>query len=83
MEKFNDSLRFDQCMWAEDIAGSKAYAKALKRSGILTEKEREEICQGLEKVHAEWAAGKFEVVVSPVVGRSPTYAMTSRGYGIG
>lgn len=65
MEKFNDSLRFDKCMWAEDIAGSEAYAKALERSGILTQSESSKICEGLQKVHAEWAAGKFEVVVSP------------------
>lgn len=64
MEKFNDSLRFDKCMWGEDIAGSNAYAKALERAGIITKAERQEICDGLKEVHDEWAAGKFEVVVS-------------------
>lgn len=64
MEKFNDSLRFDKCMWGEDIAGSKAYAKALQRAGIITKAETREICDGLKEVHDEWAAGKFEVVVS-------------------
>lgn len=53
-----------RCMWSEDIEGSDAYAKALQRTGILTETETKEICQGLEKVRAEWAAGEFEVVVS-------------------
>ncbi|CAM9202276.1 unnamed protein product [Ascophyllum nodosum] len=62
MEKFNDSLRFDRCMWSEDIEGSEAYAQALKRTGILTEAETTAICEGLEKVKAEWAAGEFEVV---------------------
>lgn len=64
MEKFNDSLRYDQCMWAEDIQGSEAYAKALVKTGILSEAECKDIVGGLDKVGAEWAAGKFEVVVS-------------------
>ena len=51
-------------MWSEDIEGSDAYAKALQKTGILTEKETKEICEGLEKVRAEWAAGEFKVVVS-------------------
>ncbi|CAB1101578.1 unnamed protein product [Ectocarpus sp. CCAP 1310/34] len=62
MEKFNDSLRFDRCMWSQDIEGSEAYAKALQKTGILTDKETEEICEGLDKVRAEWAAGEFKVV---------------------
>ena len=51
-------------MWSEDIKGSEAYAKALQKTGILTDKETKEICEGLEKVRAEWAAGEFKVVVS-------------------
>lgn len=64
MEKFNDSLRFDRCMWAEDIQGSEAYAKALVKTGILSEAECKDITTGLDKVRAEWAEDKFEVVVS-------------------
>lgn len=64
MEKFNDSLRFDRCMWAEDIQGSEAYAKALVKTGILSDVEAKDICEGLDKVRAEWAAGEFVVVVS-------------------
>lgn len=51
-------------MWSEDITGSETYAKALQKTGILTDKETKEICEGLEKVRAEWAAGEFKVVVS-------------------
>lgn len=51
-------------MWSEDIEGSEAYAKALQKTGIITEKETKEICEGLEKVRAEWATGEFKVVVS-------------------
>ena len=64
MEKFNDSLRFDRCMWAEDIQGSEAYAKALVRTGILSEAECKDITTGLDKVRGEWAEGTFKVVVS-------------------
>lgn len=53
-----------RCMWSQDIEGSEAYAKALQKTGILTDKETEEICEGLDKVRAEWAAGEFKVVVS-------------------
>ena len=53
-----------RCMWSEDIEGSEAYAKALQKTGIITEQETGEICAGLEKVRAEWAAGEFKVVVS-------------------
>lgn len=63
MEKFNDSLRFDKCMWDEDITGSEAYAKALQKTGILTETEAKEICDGLQKVREDWAAGEFKIVV--------------------
>lgn len=54
-------------MWAEDIAGSEAYAKALQKTGIITDKETKEICEGLQKVRAEWAAGEFKVVVSLIL----------------
>jgi argininosuccinate lyase len=36
MQKFNDSLPFDRRLWHADITGSKAYANALARSGIIT-----------------------------------------------
>lgn len=51
-------------MWAEDIVGSEAYARALQKTGIITETETKEILEGLEKVRKEWAAGEFVVVVS-------------------
>lgn len=33
MDQFNSSLQFDKRMWAEDLQGSKAYAKALAKAG--------------------------------------------------
>ncbi|PRW61120.1 argininosuccinate lyase [Chlorella sorokiniana] len=61
MEKFNESLPFDRRMWAEDIRGSQAYAKALAKAGVLTQDEADTIVEGLSKVAEEWAAGTFEV----------------------
>lgn len=61
MEEFNDSIGFDQKLWSEDILGSQAYARALARSGILTDAEATEIVDGLEAVANEWATGSFVI----------------------
>ncbi|EWM26858.1 argininosuccinate lyase [Nannochloropsis gaditana] len=61
MEKFNNSLVFDRRMWAVDLAGSMAYAKAICLAGIISEAERDELLSGLLKVKAEWAADTFVV----------------------
>lgn len=61
MERFNESLPFDKRMWAEDIRGSQAYAKALSKTGVLTAEESKTIVDGLSKVAEEWAAGSFEI----------------------
>lgn len=61
MEKFNESLPFDKRLWAEDIRGSQAYAKALAKSGILTHDEAGKIVEGLSKVYEEWQAGVFVI----------------------
>ena len=60
MEKFNESLWFDKRMWAQDIRGSVAYAKAIGKVGIITQEEVDLIVEGLGKVHKEWEEGKFE-----------------------
>ncbi|CAL1704922.1 unnamed protein product [Somion occarium] len=61
MHEFNQSLRYDQRMWAADIAGSIAYAKALNLAGILTKDEQEKIVQGLTAVGQEWEQGVFDI----------------------
>lgn len=62
MEKFNESLSFDRRMAQEDIRGSKGYAKALAKTGIITDDERDALIEGLGKVAKEWAADAFVVV---------------------
>jgi argininosuccinate lyase len=61
MEQFNASIRFDQRLWAADLRGSQAYARALARAGILTTEEAEQIVAGLEGVADEWRQGRFEL----------------------
>lgn len=61
MDKFNESLSFDQRMAAQDVQGSKAYAVGLTKLGILTEEENQKMQGGLDEVAAEWSAGKFLV----------------------
>ncbi|KAK9868975.1 hypothetical protein WJX84_011932 [Apatococcus fuscideae] len=63
MDKFNESLPFDRCMWREDIKGSQAYARALAKAGVLTEDESSKIQEGLGEVAKEWESEKFEVKV--------------------
>ena len=56
---FNASLPFDQRLWAEDIRGSEAWARALGRAGVLTGEEAAQLVEGLGRVHAEFEAGSF------------------------
>ncbi len=59
VRRLNDSIGFDQRLYAEDIAGSIAYAHALVRVGILTEAEAQTLQGGLETIRAEFEAGAF------------------------
>lgn len=65
MHEFNQSLKYDQRMHDADIRGSIAYAKALQRSGLLTEEEATKITTGLAQVGEEWKAGNVSVVLEP------------------
>jgi argininosuccinate lyase len=58
-ERFTGSLAFDQRLWPQDIAGSVAWARALARTGLLTDAERDTIVGGLEAVRAELEKGTF------------------------
>ncbi|XP_067864265.1 argininosuccinate lyase-like [Heptranchias perlo] len=61
MEKFNASISYDQRMWAADIKGSKAYAKALEKAGLVTKTEMDQILNGMDKIYEEWAHGTFQI----------------------
>lgn len=64
MQALNDSIGFDQVLYAEDIAGSMAYAKALARANIISGAEFEELHTGLEAVLAEFEAGNFVIIAT-------------------
>jgi argininosuccinate lyase len=64
MQRFNDSIYFDQRLYKADIQGSQAYARALVRAGILTAKEGRQIETGLAKVLGEFESGTFDFVPS-------------------
>ena len=56
---YNASIDFDRRLYAADIAGSIAYARALERVGVLAATEVAEIVEGLQMVLAEFEAGDF------------------------
>jgi argininosuccinate lyase len=59
MQAINASISFDQRLYAQDIAGSRAHAAMLAATGILTNKDAEAIGEGLLTVLSEIEAGKF------------------------
>ena len=50
VKEFNASIGFDQRMYNEDIDGSIAHVTMLAKQGIVTDEERDQIIQGLEKI---------------------------------
>jgi argininosuccinate lyase len=62
--KFTESLSFDQKLWRDDIAGSKAHVKGLVHAQIISKSEGEKILSALETVYQEFASNKFEFVQS-------------------
>ncbi len=59
LRRLNDSIGFDRALYAEDIAGSIAYAQALVAAGVLSHDEASTIVAGLEQVLAEFAGDNF------------------------
>jgi len=60
MEEINASIGFDQRLYRQDIAGSKAHATMLAATGILTQTDRDAILAGLDEVLAEIEGGTFK-----------------------
>jgi len=59
MTAINASIGFDQRLYAQDIAGSRAHAAMLAATGILTPNDAEAIGEGLLTVLSEIETGKF------------------------
>ncbi|MCK6580578.1 MAG: argininosuccinate lyase [Anaerolineae bacterium] len=61
VRRLNDSIGYDRRMYAEDIAGSIAYARAISTAGVITLQEAEQIVAGLERVLNEFERGEFQL----------------------
>ncbi|MBN2159345.1 MAG: argininosuccinate lyase [Spirochaetes bacterium] len=58
-EKISASIDCDARLYRQDIRGSMAHAKMLRRIGILSEKELKDILAGLSGIEKEIEAGTF------------------------
>lgn len=61
MVSYNESIYFDRAIYAQDIRGSIAYARANSKIGILTKEEFNAIEKGFHQVLSEWQNNKFEI----------------------
>ena len=61
MNDFNSSIRFDQRMIAQDMRGSGVHATMLAKQGIISEKDCEDILNGLASIADDLASGKLEI----------------------
>jgi len=60
VEAFTASVEFDQRMYKQDIAGSKAHARMLQKTGVLSGSDCDAILKGLDTISEEIESGKFE-----------------------
>jgi argininosuccinate lyase len=59
MEAINASIGFDQLLYRQDIAGSKAHATMLAECGILSRDDAVSIQRGLDTILSEIESGRF------------------------
>jgi len=64
VEAFTASVEFDQRMYKQDIAGSRAHARMLNKVAVLSDDDLSAILKGLDQVEQEIEAGEFEWSVS-------------------
>ena len=60
VEAFTASVQFDQRMYKQDIAGSRAHAKMLNKIDVLSDDDLNAILGGLDSVEQEISEGKFD-----------------------
>lgn len=61
MDDFHSSIHFDQRLYKQDLAGSRAHVRMLAACGIISETEKEQILSGLAKVEQALEAGKLSL----------------------
>src|SRR5687768_3689702 len=57
--EFGASFRFDRRLFEDDVRGSQAWAEALHRAGVLSEKDASAIAAGLQQILAAGADPAF------------------------
>lgn len=60
MAQINASIGFDKRLAAHDLAGSRAHARMLAATAVITTAERDAILGGLDHIEAAITAGTFE-----------------------
>ncbi|MCW8851909.1 MAG: argininosuccinate lyase [Gammaproteobacteria bacterium] len=60
VEAFTASVQFDQRMYKQDIAGSRAHAKMLNKIAVLSDADLTAILSGLDTVEREISEGNFD-----------------------
>src|SRR6201988_91153 len=60
----NTSLSVDKRMALQDVDGSRAWADAIHRAGVLTDKEHASISLGLATIKEEFSSGRFSFAPS-------------------
>lgn len=60
LDEFNASIFFDKELYQEDIKGSIAHVKMLAKQGIITQKGRDKIINGLEQIQKEIEEGEYK-----------------------
>ncbi len=61
LRRLNDSIDFDRALYAEDIAGSVVYARALAAAQVITDPEARAIVAGLDQVKREFDDDSFQL----------------------
>ena len=59
VERFSASIHFDKILASHDIRGSKAQARMLGRTGLISDAEAQELVAGLDQIAGEIADGSF------------------------
>ena len=63
VKEFNASINFDKRMYNEDIDGSIAHVTMLAEQGIVSEEEKEQIVNGLERIREKIGSGEIQFTV--------------------
>jgi argininosuccinate lyase len=59
MQAINVSIGFDKRLAAQDLAGSRAHAAMLQKTGVITSEDAAAILKGLDAIEGEIEAGAF------------------------